>query len=102
MIHPPYCWQWTVPPKTALARTVTLFAFSALCTHKGCNVVWHGDQKVLVCPCHWSSFDPSKKGRMVIGQASSGLPQITLAIDNGKVKATGVSGLIYGRQTNVI
>ncbi len=90
------------PVEDGIGPDQNIVAFSALCTHKGCNVVWHEDQKVLVCPCHWSSFDPAKKGRMIIGQASSGLPQITLAVDDGKVKATGVSGLIYGRQTNVI
>lgn len=90
------------PVEDGIGPDQNIVAFSALCTHKGCNVVWHEDQKVLVCPCHWSSFDPAKKGRMIIGQASAGLPQITLAVDDGKVKATGVSGLIYGRQTNVI
>ncbi len=90
------------PVEDGIGPDQNIVAFSSLCTHKGCNVVWHADQKVLICPCHWSSFDPGKKGRMVIGQASSGLPQITLAVEGGKVKATGVSGLIYGRQTNVI
>jgi len=90
------------PVEDGIGPDQNIVAFSALCTHKGCNVVWHENQKVLVCPCHWSSFDPAKKGRMIIGQASSGLPQITLAVEDGKVKATGVSGLIYGRQTNVI
>ncbi len=90
------------PVEDGIGPDQNIVAFSALCTHKGCNVAWYKDQKMLICPCHWSSFDPAKKGRVIIGQASSGLPQITLAVENGKVKATGVSGLIYGRQTNVI
>jgi len=79
-----------------------IVAFSSLCTHKGCHVDYYEEHKMLICPCHWSSFDPAKKGRIIIGQASSGLPQITLAIENGSVHATGITGLIYGRQTNVI
>ena len=79
-----------------------IVAFSSLCTHKGCQVNYFEEHKMLICPCHWSSFDPAKKGRIIIGQASSGLPQITLAIENGSVHATGITGLIYGRQTNVI
>ena len=56
---------------------------------------------MLICPCHWSSFDPAKAGRMVIGQASEPLPQITLRVMGDKVQAVGVSGLIYGRHTNI-
>lgn len=80
----------------------SIVAFSILCTHKGCPVGWNGDQRMLICPCHWSSFDPAKGGRVIIGQASQGLPQITLDIEGGMVRAVGVDGLIYGRQTNVI
>jgi arsenite oxidase small subunit len=56
---------------------------------------------MLLCACHWSSFDPAKAGRMVIGQASEPLPQITLQVQNGVVRAIGVAGLIYGRHTNI-
>ena len=80
----------------------SLVAYSMLCTHKGCPLSWNEDQKILICPCHWSSFDPAKKGRMIIGQASQSLPTITLQIEDGKVYATGVEGLIFGRQTNVL
>lgn len=80
----------------------SLVAYSVLCTHKGCHVGWQEDQKILICPCHWSTFDPAKKGRMIIGQASQALPKITLSVENGSIFATGVEGLIYGRQTNVI
>lgn len=80
----------------------SLVAYSTLCTHKGCPVAWNEDQKILICPCHWSSFDPAKKGRMIIGQASQGLPSILLEVDNGTIFATGVDGLIFGRQTNML
>ena len=80
----------------------SIVAFSSLCTHKGCPVNWNADQQMLICPCHWSTFDPAKKARLIIGQASSSLPQITLRIDGGMVRAVGVDGLIYGRQTNIL
>lgn len=80
----------------------SLVAYSTLCTHKGCPVAWNEDQQILICPCHWSSFDPSRKGRMIIGQASHGLPSIVLEVENGTVFATGVDGLIFGRQTNML
>lgn len=81
----------------------SIVAFSLLCTHKGCVVGYKPEAKMLLCPCHWSSFDPAKAGRIVIGQASSPLPQITLRVsDAGTVQATGVEGLIYGRHTNIL
>lgn len=80
----------------------SLVAYSTLCTHKGCLVSWNEDQQILICPCHWSSFDPAKKGRMIIGQASQSLPSITLQVENGRIYATGVEGLIFGRQTNIL
>lgn len=80
----------------------SIVAFSLLCTHKGCVVGYKPERKMLLCPCHWSSFDPAKSGRIIIGQASEPLPQITLRITDGTVQAVGVDGLIYGRHTNIL
>ena len=80
----------------------SIVAFSLLCTHKGCPVSYRPERKLLICPCHWSSFDPAKAGQMVIGQASQALPQITLQLKEGAIFAVGVEGLIFGRHTNVL
>jgi arsenite oxidase small subunit len=77
-------------------------AFSILCTHKGCPVNYLAERGMLVCPCHWSSFDPAKGGQIIIGQASQSLPQIKLRVQDGMVQAVGVDGLIYGRYTNIL
>lgn len=79
-----------------------IVAYSTLCTHKGCPVSYKPEHKLIICPCHWSTFDPAKSGALVIGQASQNLPQIELRIERGVVQAIGVSGLIYGRHTNVV
>jgi arsenite oxidase small subunit len=79
-----------------------IVAYSILCTHKGCPVAFYPARGMLVCPCHWSSFDPTRSGRLVIGQASQSLPQIHLRVREGVVEAVGVDGLIYGRQTNLL
>ena len=79
-----------------------IVAYSQLCTHKGCPVAYRSQRKMLICPCHWSTFDPSRAGAMVIGQASHALPQILLRITENIVQAYGVDGLIYGRQANII
>ena len=80
----------------------SIVAFSSLCTHKGCPVSYKPQHRLLICPCHWSTFDPMKAGGLVIGQASQPLPRIELRIDSGVVIAIGVSGLIYGRHTNLV
>lgn len=80
----------------------SIVAYSGLCTHKGCPVAFRPERKLLICPCHWSSFDPAKAGQMVIGQGSEALPQITLRVSGTMVQAVGVSGLIYGRETNIL
>lgn len=80
----------------------SIVAFSLLCTHKGCPVQFRKERAMLICPCHWSSFDAAKGGRLIIGQATESLPQITLRLRDNMVQATGVTGLIYGRYTNVL
>lgn len=79
-----------------------IVAYSTLCTHKGCTVAFRPERKMFICPCHWSTFDPAKSGTLIIGQASQHLPQIELRIESGIVRAIGVVGLIYGRNTNVV
>jgi arsenite oxidase small subunit len=79
-----------------------IVAYSMLCTHKGCPVAWRPERKLLICPCHWSSFDPAKAGRMVIGQGSQALPQIALRVHAETVQAVGIQGLIYGRHVNIL
>lgn len=79
-----------------------IVAYSTLCTHKGCPVWYKPAHRLLICPCHWSTFDPAKAGMLVIGQASQHLPQIELRVAQDQVQAVGVSGLIYGRHTNIL
>ncbi len=90
------------PVEGGVGPDQSIVAYSRLCTHKGCPLDWNADQKMLICPCHWSSFDPALNGRMIIGQASQSLPQITLRISEGNIRAVGVEGLIYGRYTNIL
>lgn len=79
-------------------------AYSTLCTHMGCPVLYDQAAETFKCPCHYSIFDPDKSGQMVTGQATENLPQIVLAYDDaeGAVHAIAVDGLIYGRQANII
>ena len=80
-----------------------IVAFSTLCTHMGCPVTYDGQARSFKCPCHFSQFDPEMAGQMICGQATESLPQLTLVVGgDGAITATGVQGLIYGRQSNVL
>ena len=34
-----------------------VYALSLICTHLGCIVSWHPDEKRLICPCHGGMYD---------------------------------------------
>ena len=48
-------------------------AFSAICTHLGCLVVWSQGKNGFLCPCHAAMFD--SEGRVVSGPPSAPLPK---------------------------
>jgi arsenite oxidase small subunit len=79
-------------------------AYSILCNHMGCPLNYDPESRTFKCPCHFSIFDSEKAGQMVIGQATEDLPRILLSYnkDTGDIKAVGVSGLIFGRQANIL
>jgi len=80
-----------------------IVAFSTLCTHMGCPVAYDGQARSFKCGCHYSQFDPELAGQMICGQATESLPQVTLLLGrDGTIAATGVQGLIYGRQSNIL
>ncbi len=76
-------------------------AFSNICTHMGCplGTLYSPAHKVLgPCVCHFTTFDMTKRGMVVLGQATQDLPQIQLELErvSGDIYATGVMGLVYG------
>jgi len=58
-------------------------AFSATCTHQGCQVNRVSNGKID-CPCHGSVFDAST-GAVVAGPAPSPLPPVAISVRNGEV-----------------
>lgn len=81
-----------------------IVAYSVLCTHMGCQVSYDAETRSFKCPCHYSMFDAEKTGQMITGQATENLPQIILEYNakDDSVHAVAVSGLIYGRQSNIL
>lgn len=65
-----------------------LVAYSDVCTHLSCAVLYQGDGK-LHCPCHEGLFDAST-GDVLAGPPTRPLPLIQLAIQDGIIYAVKV------------
>ncbi|MEX2470485.1 MAG: arsenate reductase (azurin) small subunit [Pseudohongiellaceae bacterium] len=81
-----------------------IVAFSILCPHMGCPTSYQPESRRFRCGCHFSLFDPEMGGQQIMGQATQDLPQVTLRWDesSGAIHAVGMTGLIYGRQSNIL
>ncbi len=93
------------PGQYGLGDDADLVAFSTACTHMGWPLesTYNPDECVFgPCPGHFSTFDASVGGQVVLGQATQRLPQIVLAIEDDTVYAEGVLGLIYGYRNNLL
>lgn len=65
-------------------------AYTAFCTHAGCEVTdWIVDKQFLFCPCHDSTFDPRDNGKVVDGPAPRMLPALPLKIVGKKLVVAG-------------
>jgi ubiquinol-cytochrome c reductase iron-sulfur subunit len=75
-----------------------ILAYSKICTHAGCAVALYRKptfpvlepNDALICPCHYSTFDPFTGGTVTYGPAGRPLPQLPLSIDaGGGLRAAG-------------
>lgn len=66
-----------------------LVAYSDVCTHLSCAVIYEGDGKHLHCPCHNGLFDAAT-GEVLAGPPTRPLPLIALAIHDGTIYAVKV------------
>ena len=79
-------------------------AFNYTCTHQGGPLAgtYKGETKSLgACPLHLSTYDLTRHGILISGQAYQSLPQILLELEGDNIFAVGVFGLIYGRFDNL-
>ena len=67
-----------------------LVAFSAICTHNGCEVdVSLGESQTIFCSCHSSTFDPRGSGVVIGGPAPRALPQLPIRMRDGRIEVAG-------------
>ncbi|MFL5921437.1 MAG: ubiquinol-cytochrome c reductase iron-sulfur subunit [Gaiellaceae bacterium] len=87
-----------LPPENAGFDADGIVAFSRICTHAGCAIALYrtplfrpNDPKpALVCPCHYSTFDPADGGTVIYGPAGRKLPMLPIAVgSDGILRAKG-------------
>ena len=81
-----------------------MVAFNAICTHQGGPLqasYTAATKSVGACPFHLSTFDLTRYGILISGQAYQSLPQVMLELDGDDIYAVGVMGLIFGRHHNL-
>jgi len=87
-----------LPPERRGWAPGGILAFSKICTHAGCAIGLYRKPKfppteprpALVCPCHYSTFDPARGGNVSFGPAGRPLPQRPLHVDTrGELRAAG-------------
>ena len=76
--------------RTRLLAADGVVAYSAVCTHTGCEVgAFLAEEQTLYCDCHQSKFDPRDSGRVIDGPAPRNLPALPLRIVDGRLVAAG-------------
>lgn len=81
-----------------------IVAFNLTCTHQGGSLedtYVASDKAIGPCPLHLSTYDLTRHGILISGQAYQSLPQVLLELDGDNIYAVGMFGLIYGRQDNL-
>lgn len=71
-------------PETRSRAADGIVAYTAICTHTGCEVdEWLADEQLLYCSCHSSKFDPKDGAKVVDGPAQRMLPALPLRLVDG-------------------
>ena len=73
-------------PETKERAAEGVVAYSAICTHTGCDVIsWHPDSQLLECPCHYSLYNPKEAAKVVGGPSPRRLPALPLKTVDGRL-----------------
>ncbi|MBP7776284.1 MAG: ubiquinol-cytochrome c reductase iron-sulfur subunit [Acidobacteria bacterium] len=67
-----------------------IVAYSAICTHTGCEVgAFLPEEQMLYCECHQSRFDPREEAKVTDGPAPRNLPALPLKVVDGLLVVAG-------------
>ena len=90
--------QIDLPPRLKGYDAHGILAYSRICTHAGCAITLYRaplfqpdePRPALVCPCHYSTFDPATGGTVTFGPAGRNLPLLPVYVDSsGYLRAKG-------------
>jgi Rieske Fe-S protein len=77
-------------PETRTDSADGVVAYSSICTHQGCDVSqWKAENKMLLCVCHRSEFDPKDKAAVTFGPAPRRLPMLPVKVVEGQLQVAG-------------
>ena len=65
-------------------------AYSSVCTHLSCSVLWRSETGRIECPCHDGAFDP-RDGHVLAGPPPRPLPSIVVEERTDGVFAVGTT-----------
>lgn len=76
--------------KTRARSAGGIVAYSAVCTHTGCEVgTFLPEEQALYCECHQSRFDPRDEAKVTDGPAPRSLPALPLQVVEGALVVAG-------------
>jgi ubiquinol-cytochrome c reductase iron-sulfur subunit len=83
--------QLRLPPNLRGYDSHGILAYSRICTHAGCAITLYRaplyppeePAPALVCPCHYSTFNPATGGTVTFGPAGRDLPLLPIYEDSG-------------------
>ena len=87
--------QLHLPPQLEGYDAHGILAYSRICTHAGCAITLYRaplfqpdePKPALVCPCHYSTFDPATGGTVTFGPAGRDLPLLPVYVDSQRLPA---------------
>jgi rieske iron-sulfur protein len=82
-------------PDTRARAADGVVAYSAVCTHTGCDTWdWQPGSSSIKCPCHFSEFDLRQSAQVLNGPAPRRLPALPLKVVEN---VPAVAGAFVGR-----
>jgi cytochrome b6-f complex iron-sulfur subunit len=71
-------------PAIVINTAAGVKAFSAICTHLGCIVMWDETASNIVCPCHDGRFSPAS-GAVISGPPPAPLPALNAVVEGNEI-----------------
>jgi cytochrome b6-f complex iron-sulfur subunit len=73
----------TTPAILLHTKDKGFFAFSRVCTHMGCLVIYHPERQEFICPCHGGTFDLD--GNVISGPPPRPLPRFSVRVEGNNL-----------------